>query len=367
MNNKILNDEYSKGTRGPEAGFNLSWGSVIAGAVTFAAVFLVLSLITSALGFGFLNPNGAEPLSGVGVSTAISVVITLLLSFCAGGFVAGAASRRSGKLHGFLTWALSVLLLFTMVSTIISSVLTTTANVAGTVAKETANVAGSVASTTGSAVSKTTDAIYNEIAGQLGDANIDTDAAVEDAEQILRDTGVKELQPEYLKDTLSEASNEIAEAGKELVVNPENADAIVDDLVNSLTQKADDIGKEVDRDSVANAIEQNTDLNQEEAEETVDNIVNGLNTASEEAKVQINNAAKSIEETKTNVEETTSEVVDQAEDVAQDVTNAFSTGSVLIFVGLAIGLAATIYGGELGYKNSLTRYERYREELEKRD
>ena len=96
-------------------------------------------------------------------------------------------------------------------------------------------------------------------------------------------------------------------------------------------------------------------------------LVNGLNTASEEAKVQITKAAESIEETKTNIEETTSEVVDQATDVAQDVTNAFSTGSILIFIGLAIGLAVTIYGGELGYKNSLTRYERYREELEKRN
>ena len=86
-----------------EAGFNVSWASIFAGVVTFFATLAVLSLIGSAIGFGVVEPTSSDPFEGVGIGVLIWTIITMVLAFMAGGFVAGMASRRVGMLHGFLT------------------------------------------------------------------------------------------------------------------------------------------------------------------------------------------------------------------------------------------------------------------------
>ena len=48
-----------------EAGYNLSWGSIFAGVVTFIALFMTLSMIGSAIGFGMVEPTSNNPLDGV--------------------------------------------------------------------------------------------------------------------------------------------------------------------------------------------------------------------------------------------------------------------------------------------------------------
>lgn len=77
---------------------NVSWGAIFAGVVTFLAIVLVFSLLTAAAG-----------LSGSGTGAAVVSVIGLLLAFFGAGGVAGAMAVRGGLVHGFLTWATSVL------------------------------------------------------------------------------------------------------------------------------------------------------------------------------------------------------------------------------------------------------------------
>lgn len=76
-----------------EAGYNISWASVIAGVVTFIAMLLLFSLIGSAIGFGMVSPTSTNPLDGVGTGVLIWTVVALVLSLGAGGFVAGLTSR----------------------------------------------------------------------------------------------------------------------------------------------------------------------------------------------------------------------------------------------------------------------------------
>ena len=76
---------------------NVSWGSIIAGVVTFLAVTVLLSLVTAGIGLG-----------GSGIGAGIWSVIALAIALAAAGFVAGALAVRSGLLHGFLTWATSL-------------------------------------------------------------------------------------------------------------------------------------------------------------------------------------------------------------------------------------------------------------------
>ena len=86
----------------------VSWGSIFAGVVTFLAIVLLFSLLTTALG-----------IAGAGTGAAIVSVIGLLLAFFSGGAVAGMLSVRAGLIHGFLTWAgslLAVVLLVTVLT-----------------------------------------------------------------------------------------------------------------------------------------------------------------------------------------------------------------------------------------------------------
>lgn len=77
---------------------NVSWGAIFAGVVTFLAILFIFSLLTAAAG-----------LTGSGVGAAVVSIIGVLIAFFGAGGVAGAMAVRGGLIHGFLTWATSIL------------------------------------------------------------------------------------------------------------------------------------------------------------------------------------------------------------------------------------------------------------------
>lgn len=83
---------------------NITWGAVFAGVVTFLAIVILFSLLSTAFGLG-----------GSGIGAAVMGVIALLAGFFGGGWVAGAMSVRAGLVHGFLAWATSVLAVVVLV------------------------------------------------------------------------------------------------------------------------------------------------------------------------------------------------------------------------------------------------------------
>ncbi len=109
---------------------NVSWGAIFAGVVTFLAIVLVFSLLTAAAG-----------LDGSGTGAAVVTVIGLLLGFFGGGGVAGAMAVRGGLVHGFLSWATS--LLATVLLTVLLAV--SAANAVGGVLGSVLNALGSAA------------------------------------------------------------------------------------------------------------------------------------------------------------------------------------------------------------------------------
>lgn len=88
---------------------NVSWGAIFAGVVTFLAIAFLFSLLTAAAGLG-----------GSGAGAAVVSIIGILIAFFGAGGVAGAMSVRGGLVHGFLTWATSILaaVLFVLVLTL---------------------------------------------------------------------------------------------------------------------------------------------------------------------------------------------------------------------------------------------------------
>lgn len=77
---------------------NVSWGAIFAGVVTFLAIVFIFSLLTAAAG-----------LSGSGAGAAVVSIIGVLIAFFGAGGVAGSMAVRGGLIHGFLTWATSIL------------------------------------------------------------------------------------------------------------------------------------------------------------------------------------------------------------------------------------------------------------------
>ena len=87
---------------------NVSWGAIFAGVVTFLAIVLLFALATASFG-----------LEGSSTGATIMTILGLVLGLFIGGAVAGALAVRAGFIHGFITWAGSVvaaLVLATMIT-----------------------------------------------------------------------------------------------------------------------------------------------------------------------------------------------------------------------------------------------------------
>jgi hypothetical protein len=97
----------------------LSWGPIWAGVVTAFGLFLIMSLIGLAAGLQTVELGGGTGGGEGAVSPdVIALIVTgifLVVAFFAGGFVsswsAGLVDEGRGILHGFLVWALFIILL----------------------------------------------------------------------------------------------------------------------------------------------------------------------------------------------------------------------------------------------------------------
>lgn len=329
-----------------EAGRNLSWSSIIAGAVSGAAVFTVLSLLTAALGFGIFSATSANPFAGIGFFTGLWTAITLIISFCAGGFVAGYAARSTGLLHGAITWAVTVLLLFTLVFNAVATTLGIAGQAVGAVAGTAANVAGSALSGVGDAASSAIGAAVDKVGEGIED--VDTEDLQAKLEKYLADTDVVELKPDYLENQVKESKEEIAAAVKAIALNPENAGAEIDKVTKSLSKKAETIANAADEDAIANAVAENTQLSPAEAKEIGKNIYDELDKAAVKTSKSINESSEKIKDLAKEAKLTADETVDKAKDKANKASNAASIGSVLTFLGLIAALAISAIAGRKG-------------------
>lgn len=171
--------------------------------------------------------------------------------------------------------------------------------------------------------------------------------------EILEDTEIPELQPNYINNQLQEASIEIADAGKEIVLNPDNAEGIIQDTIDSLAERATTISNAADREAIANAVNNNTDLTQEEAEQATDNIYQGLQEVSAEAEMQLQMASQRIEETRVEIDQAIEEVRVKADEAADTTAQA----SIWGFVGLILGMVFTSAAGYWGSNYAATHNE----------
>lgn len=268
----------------------------------------------------------------------IWTVVTLILSLFGAGFVSGVAARRVGLVHGFLTWATSMIVTIVMLSYVTIGAFSVVGSLLGNIASAVGSGVGNVGSGTADVASKA----FDEITGNMGDIN--TDQLETDVRDVLKDTDVPELQPNYLQDQVSDATSDITDAGKKIATDPNKADEIIDDLSTKLKDRATKISDSVDEEAISNAVAKNTDLNQQEAQEATQNIVNGLQKASDEAQQQIETAQQNLEQAKQDIDQ----AVKDARKKADEISDATAKASIWGFIAMVLGLVLTSIGGMVG-------------------
>ena len=114
----------------------LSWGSVIAGVILSSIVYLIMSVLGTAIGATLLSPlSQPNPLHGFGFGSGVWVIVTTVLAVFIGSYFAGRCAPVLGWLHGLLSWAVMTLLIVFGMTSLIGGAVGTVGSVAATSAQ----------------------------------------------------------------------------------------------------------------------------------------------------------------------------------------------------------------------------------------
>lgn len=186
--------------------------------------------------------------------------------------------------------------------------------------------------------------------------DVDTGEMEQHTTDILEGTDVEELQPEYIEGQLSDAGADIQEAAQQVVVNPDNADQIVNDLGDQLSSRAEDLGQAVDEEAISNSVEENTDLTGQEAEEATQNVVQGLEQSTQQAQEALDNAGNQLDQLRSDIDQG----VQELQATADEATSVSAWSLVGLFVGHIVMAIVSSLGGKLG--SNLVKQSPYEEQ-----
>ncbi|HDY95443.1 hypothetical protein LCGC14_0258050 [marine sediment metagenome] len=305
-------------------GSYVDWPAIFAGTVVAVAIGLLLTSFGAALGLASITLDGTDDSSTLElVLTALWLVITLVASYLAGGYIAGRMRRRVESatedevtardgINGLVVWGLGSVITAVMLST----AFTFAANTAGNVAAGAGKAAGTVVEAAGSAV--------GGAAAGLADA---AGAAIPDE--------AKNDPTDYL-------SNQLLRPNQ---VNPTTADpeelAQQTASIMANVYRTGEVSEE-DRTYLAGAVAARTDLTQAQAKTRVDTVVTEAQDARQEAE-------EAIAAAKAEAEQAAEEAKEAAIDAAQAARNAaILTAFVLAAASLIAGVASvagSVHGG----------------------
>lgn len=142
----------------------VDWGAILAGAVLAAGTGLVLNAFGAALGLGTISADKGDGSPGLLIAlTGFWTVVTMVLTYMAGGYVAGRMRRRGDGLaqeeievrdgvHGLVVWALGTIASAWIAFAVIGAITTTVGKVAGAAVEGAGTVLASGADAAGQAV-----------------------------------------------------------------------------------------------------------------------------------------------------------------------------------------------------------------------
>ena len=168
----LKSEPFSNGAREPIQNINLavSWGAIIAGATSAAALSLILLILGVGLGLSVVSPWASSGVNttAFGVSTILWLTFVQIAASGMGGYLAGRLRNKwvlvhgdetyfRDTAHGFLAWGVATLITATILASAVGNIL-------GGAAQAGASVASGVVSAASAAV-----ASNSSISGGAGD------------------------------------------------------------------------------------------------------------------------------------------------------------------------------------------------------
>lgn len=304
----------------------VSWGAVFAGLVLSLIVYLVLSVLGTAIGASAFDPMGERnPFAGFGVGTGIWAGLTTLIAIAVGCFAAGFLARRSGSLHGLLAWSLTTLFTVYLLVSATGGAL----SMAGSTAKAGLSAAGAVA---GAGISAAAPGVTGAVKEQLDQAGVSLDVnnLQSELEKLLRQSGKPELQPENIKNEAQAAASEGQARAENAAQAPQNADTDARSWLADVIRRGEKVLSAADKDALVNIIVARTGKSRAEAEQIAANY-----------EQTYNQARAKIEEAKAKAEEGAREVGAEA---AKNVARGAWGTLIVLLIGAAIAAAAGHFG-----------------------
>lgn len=322
----------------------ISWGSVIAGLFTVIAITILLSILGTGLGFSIIDPYADSPTSGVGMTFLIWSVVSFLISIFLGGYVAGRLAASTGAIHGFLVWATTLVLSVIFSSFIVVGMI----KIAGATISAAGSIASGAASITKQGVSSLTEANENLFADININSDVDQTQVSDEIRTILQKTDIPTLQPDYLKQQLSESASDVKRAVKLIALNPNEANNVIANLSNDLKKRSEAISSNIDKESVVKAIQKNTNMNSHEAETLVNNYLQARENIKKTVMQRLDDAQQSIEKAKVDYKEFKEKAKEKADGAATQMVKI----ALWSFIALLIGAILSSIAGCCGVKHS---------------
>lgn len=246
----------------------VDWHAIIAGAVVVTAIGVIFAGFGAALGLSALSPQEGEGSARFSlILTGIWALITVLVSYGAGGYIAGRMRRRvdaasadevaaRDSIHGMVVWGLGVLIGAYIASGAISGAVSAASNVAGGAAQAVGSIAQGAGAAVGGAAGAVGDAATE---GGLDLSGFNPIEAVNN--RLLRGTGEAVDADATVSPVARDVIFEVARTGEltdenrtlladELAANstltPEEANARIDQAVTEVTQARDEAAQRLE-------------------------------------------------------------------------------------------------------------------------
>ena len=237
----------------------VSWAAIFAGAVSSAALSLILALLGTGLGFSTLSPYEDHSAVVMGVTTILWISLTSILASGIGGYMAGRLRVKWATVHtdevffrdtahGMLAWAVATLLTAALFGSALTSAISGVATAGAGVAK-TAVTAGAAAGT---------------VAAKDGNMGSNMNPGDYFTDMLLRSD----------KPVVDASANPRAEVGRIFATSIHNGSLAADD-----------------RTYLAQTVAARTGMTQADAEKRVDDVYARMNAAAEKAKAAAKDAA----------------------------------------------------------------------------
>ncbi len=317
----------------------VSWGAIFAGCVASAALMVLFTTFGIGIGAASFDPlYDNDPASGMGIVSAIYVVVTQLIALGAGGFIAsrlaGVPRTTSSVLHGVSVWA-------------VTTVVFAYASVAG---------GGAMFGAVSSAIGKTAGAIGSVSEAVLPDDislpnprdladRLTIDALPQEVQTTLQERGITEANirreaTAAFRNVFSEEEQQAAIANAretlgDIMQSPGDAGADIEAFFDKLVEGPDAILSEEDAQQAMTQLETRLGVTPQEAEGIVQSVRDGVQTAIDETQAAVQEAKQA------------------ALEAAQKASEAISAAALMLSLLSVMGLLAAGIGAYFGRANTL--------------